>query len=128
LVLSNYQNVQFFGDVFIGSPPQRVTMVFDTGSGQFVVRSKGCTDCSEGEGNAGYSPKASSTSVTSTLTYRTTYLSGKSKGSMVHDRISVGGLEAPSVLIAVAEAETQALEHFQFDGAKSMLLHRIIRF
>jgi hypothetical protein len=122
LPLTNVQNVQFFGDVLIGSPPQRLTMVFDTGSGQFVVRGDICSDCSDSESSTGYNPQKSSTSRASDLTYQTTYLSGRSQGRMVRDKISVGGFEAPSVLIAVAEVESRAFQNFKFDGTH----HRIL--
>ena len=40
--LTNLENMQFFGEIGVGTPPQTVTVVFDTGSGSFVVAGSDC--------------------------------------------------------------------------------------
>jgi hypothetical protein len=110
--ITNFEGLQFFGDVFIGTPPQRVTMVFDTGSGELVVRGRSCNDC---QGEGGYSQALSSTSSSGSRNYGTTYGSGVSRGKCVYDTVRVGAYSA-KVLIAVADSETDRFAGFKFDG------------
>jgi len=43
--LQNYYNLSYLGDVFVGSPLQSFKVVWDTGSGSFLVRSTECKSC-----------------------------------------------------------------------------------
>jgi hypothetical protein len=44
LLLKNYMNTQFVGRVGVGNPPQEFDVIFDTGSANFWINSKQCTD------------------------------------------------------------------------------------
>ncbi len=111
--LTNFADMQYYGEVLIGTPPQKVTMVFDTGSGQLLVRGRHCRGC---QGRRGYDPAASRSCQPSEWAYGRHYSSGESKGYKVYDRISVGGFEAKRVLIALADHETDRFRDFKFDG------------
>jgi hypothetical protein len=41
--LVNHNNLQYYGDVWVGTPPQRFQVIYDTGSGALWVPGKQCT-------------------------------------------------------------------------------------
>jgi len=44
-IIKDYANAQYYGEVNIGSPPQKFQVIFDTGSSNLWVPKVGCTHC-----------------------------------------------------------------------------------
>jgi len=59
VVVNNYQNAQYYGEISVGSPAQLFQVIFDTGSSNLWMASKGC-DSSCGT-HASYDSSKSST-------------------------------------------------------------------
>ena len=45
-MINNY-NYSYLGYVYVGTPPQEFLVIWDTGSGAFLLRSTACTNCME---------------------------------------------------------------------------------
>lgn len=58
VVIKDYQNAQYYGEISVGTPAQTMTVIYDTGSSNLWVPSK---DLSGNRGKAKYDHDASST-------------------------------------------------------------------
>ena len=45
--MTNVYNVIYLGEIYIGTPKQKLDVIYDTGSGHFLARSTYCTTCLE---------------------------------------------------------------------------------
>ena len=43
--LKNYHDFSYYGTMYVGTPPQEVTLIFDTGSDWMTVESASCGNC-----------------------------------------------------------------------------------
>lgn len=108
--LTNVWEEQFFGDIYIGSPPQKLTVVFDTGSSSIVM-------------NKNYDYTKSMTARRSDYGFSADYGSGGARGMTVHDSVSAGGFELPDAVVAVPTSTSAYFKKFRFDGIFGLSLH-----
>jgi phytepsin len=127
IALTNVWEMQFYGTIAIGTPPQKVTVVFDTGSGEIVVKGKGCklTGSARGVrgasggcqgGTPGYESSASSSATPSFAPFYSGYGSGTASGETAYDAITAGGFRADHMFMSVAEKEAPRFSGFKMDG------------
>lgn len=106
---------EYYGLIFIGTPPQAFYTIMDTGSSNLWVPSTSCTDkaCN---GKAKYSASASSTSVPNGEPITIHYGTGSMKGNLVYDDVSVGGLKVAKQEFAQATSLAAFFTGSPFDG------------
>jgi len=98
VVINDYQNSQYYGEIAIGTPGQKFNVIFDTGSADLWVASSNC-DSSCGS-HAEYDSSKSSTYVANGAPFNITYGSGPVGGYQSIDNTNVGGLVVKSQTFA----------------------------
>ncbi|KAG7394619.1 hypothetical protein PHYBOEH_004951 [Phytophthora boehmeriae] len=121
--LENYDQMQFFGSIGVGSPPQRFQVIFDTGSSDIWLPETQCVDCA---GSRRYNAAVSRSHESLGEPFRLEYGSGNASGSIIRERISLFGGDAGDsdgetlalarVHMGSASATTKRLQKFQADG------------
>ena len=119
--IRNYDEMQFFGELGVGTPPQLISVVFDTGSGHMIIKGAACTHCQGGD-DPGYDRTKSSSYRKTDLPMGVHYSSGQVSGFEAHETISLAGYAAPDVLVSVAQSEGSLFAGFHFDGIMGLSL------
>ena len=87
LELRNYKDVQYIGDIYIGTPSTQLSVIFDTGSNILWVPSSDCINCIKKANR--YNSKLSSTSRETNITKSINYAIGFVEGNLCYDTVSL---------------------------------------
>ena len=113
LPLDNYWNCEYVGSVGVGTPPQFLDVIFDTGSGNFFINSNLCTSdtCKT---RKFYNHDYSSTFKDHKMSLSVTYGTGDVKGRICADTVSIAGVELQNQHLAEVTEENGSV----FVGSK----------
>jgi cathepsin D len=89
--LTDVQDAEYFGEVDIGTPPQKFKVIYDTGSSNLWVPSKSCDNCKNSGGF--YDSTKTSTFVKNGKSFSLAYGTGSCNGFLSTDTISLGGAQ-----------------------------------
>ncbi|KAL4828916.1 hypothetical protein H8958_018470 [Nasalis larvatus] len=114
--LINYLDMEYFGTISIGSPPQNFTVIFDTGSSNLWVPSVYCTSpaCKT---HTRFQPSQSSTYSQPGQSFSIQYGTGSLSGITGVDQVSVEGLTVVGQQFGESVTEPgQTFVDAEFDG------------
>jgi cathepsin D len=117
--LTDVQDMEYFGEVDIGSPPQKFTVIYDSGSSNLWVPSKTCDNCKKTGGK--YDSASSSTFKKNGKSFALQYGTGSCKGFLSTDTVSLGGAQITA--FDFGEVTHEAADVFgqaPFDGILGM--------
>lgn len=89
IIIKDFQNAQYFGEVKIGTPSQNFRVIFDTGSSNLWVPREGCQNCGSkwlGKKDK-FNPETSTTFVEDGADFNIQYGSGPVSGKFGQDKV-----------------------------------------
>ncbi|GFQ01139.1 aspartic proteinase [Phtheirospermum japonicum] len=92
VALKNYMDAQYFGEIGVGTPPQKFTVIFDTGSSNLWVPSSKCYFSVPCLFHSKYKSSQSSTYKANGKSAAIQYGSGSISGFFSEDNVEIGNL------------------------------------
>ncbi|CAO3629918.1 unnamed protein product [Mucor hiemalis] len=113
--VTDYENdIEYYGTVQIGTPPQNFKINFDTGSSDLWVASTLCASCTS---HTRYNPNTSSTYVKDGRAWSISYGDGSTaSGILAYDTVTLGGLAIKKQTIELAQKESSSFASDPIDG------------
>ncbi|OAV95043.1 hypothetical protein PTTG_26790 [Puccinia triticina 1-1 BBBD Race 1] len=110
-ILNFQADLEYFASIFIGTPPQLLNVILDTGSSDLWIASANCSvanGCSLGLGPR-FDPLNSSSASTANSPFAIKYGSGSATGKMYSDNITFAGYKLPPQSFAVVDTVSSEL-------------------
>lgn len=121
IVINDYENSQYYGEIALGSPDQKFEVIFDTGSSDLWVASSNCDDsCGR---HAKYDATKSSTYIANGTSFDIEYGSGPVSGYQSIDNMNMGSLvvnQQEFAEVTDAQGLGAAYKMGKFDGILGM--------
>ncbi|XP_003933485.1 chymosin [Saimiri boliviensis] len=114
--LTNYLDCQYFGKIYIGTPPQEFTVVFDTGSSDLWVPSVYCNSdaC---QNHHRFDPSKSSTFQNMDKSLSIQYGTGSMQGLLGYDTVTVSNIVDRHQTVGLSTQEPgDVFTYSEFDG------------
>ncbi|XP_001372683.1 chymosin-like [Monodelphis domestica] len=114
--LTNYLDSQYFGKIYIGTPPQEFTVVFDTGSSNLWVPSVYCNSdaC---QNHHRFNPASSTTFRSTQEPLSIQYGTGSMEGVLGYDTVTVSQIVVPDQIFGLSTQEPgEIFTYSEFDG------------
>merc|ERR1711904_168607 len=105
VVITDYSDAQYYGELSIGTPPQKFKKIFDTGSSNLWVPSKKTPIWHWNPLHAKYDSTKSSTYIKNGTDFAIRYGSGSLKGFVSEDDVTIGNITVKKQLFAEATDE-----------------------
>jgi len=97
VVISDYQNAQYYGPISVGTPGQSFNVIFDTGSSNLWIPGSGCSGCGS---HSKYTSSSSSSYVANGTKFAIQYGSGPVSGFCSDDSVTVGDVTIKNQVFA----------------------------
>ncbi|XP_038605466.1 renin [Tachyglossus aculeatus] len=121
MLLTNYLDAQYFGEIGIGSPAQTFKVIFDTGSANLWVPSVNCQPIhSACETHNLYDASQSQTYMENGTQITISYVSGTVKGFLSQDLVTIGGIPVIQMFAEITSLPTSSFMYAKFDGVLGM--------
>ncbi|ORX99161.1 cathepsin D [Basidiobolus meristosporus CBS 931.73] len=115
LPLQNENDLSYYGEITIGTPPQKFTVILDTGSADLWIPSIACQGAACLNHNR-YNAKASKTHRAIGKNFTTQYGDYVVSGTVSEDVVDIGGLKIPKQRFGQATTEDDGFEYIVADG------------
>ncbi|XP_036151758.1 pepsin A [Myotis myotis] len=114
--LENYMDLEYFGTIGIGTPPQEFTVIFDTGSSNLWVPSVYCSSPACSNHNR-FDPRKSSTYRGTNQKLSVAYGTGSMTGVLGYDTVQVAGIADTNQIFGLSQTEPGSFLYYApFDG------------
>ncbi|KAH8374855.1 cathepsin D [Drosophila serrata] len=127
VALKSRQNVEYFGNISMGTPEQHFTVIFDTGSSNTWLPSTNCPKSNAAcQRHRQYNSSSSSSHVQDGRNFTLWYGSGSVLGYLSRDTLHFAGVDVPDVVFGEVVFQQQTVFNaVSFDGLVGLSLGRL---